>query len=155
MTTEERLEKVEKESAALKRQLRRLMIGGPVGLACVAILLALWARPAEVQARKFVLVDENGKTRSLLAMEQFGPKLSLTDAQGKTRVELCVVKNGPVLNLSDTNGATRAGIAVLKDGPVLSLDYGEGKTRALLAVEEGGPGIRLYDGNDKILWSAP
>jgi hypothetical protein len=38
---------------------------------------------------------------------------------------------------------------------VLSLDYGEGKTRALLAVEEGGPGIRLYDGNDKILWSAP
>ena len=155
MTTEERLEKVEKESAAAKRQLRRLMIGGPIGLACVAVLLALWARPAEVQARKFVLLDENGKTRALLAMEEFGPRLSLADAQGKTRAALCVVKTGPVLNLSDMNGTARAGLAVLKDGPVLNLDYGNGKTRALLVVEEGGPGMRLYDGNDKILWSAP
>ena len=62
MTTEERLEKVEKESATAKRQIRRLMIGGAAGLACVAVLLALWAPQAEVQARKFVLVDENGET---------------------------------------------------------------------------------------------
>ena len=155
MTTEERLEKVERELAAAKRQVRRLVIGGAVPLACVAILLAVWARPTEVQARKFVLVDESGQTRALLAVDEDGPRLSLADENGKTRAELSVVKAGPALNLSDKNGNARAGLRVLKDGPVLDMDNGNGKTRALLAVEEGGPAMRLYDQNDKILWSAP
>ena len=151
MTTEERLEKVEKESAAAKRQLRRLMIGGPIGLACVAVLLALWARPAEVQARNLSCSTRTARLAPCWPWRKFGPRLSLADAQGKTRAALCVAKTGPALNLSDMNGTARAGLAVLKDGPVLNLDYGNGKTRALLAVEEGGPGMRLYDGNDKIL----
>lgn len=155
MTTEERLEKVEKELAAAKRQIRRLVIGGAVALVCVAILVAASLRPAQVQARKFVLVDENGKTRAMLAVDEDGPRLRLTDEDGKARAELCVVRTGPVLNLSDKNGSARAGLCVLKDGPVLDLDKGNGKTRALLAVEEGGPGIRLYGANDKIIWSAP
>ncbi|MGO8703056.1 MAG: hypothetical protein ACLQVA_04495 [Candidatus Brocadiia bacterium] len=155
MTTEERLEKLEKESAAGKRRVRWLAIGGAVGLACVAILVALRARPAEVQARRFVLVDANGKTRALLSMEQFGARLSLDDAEGKTCAELYVVKTGPVLSLSDWSGNEHARLSVLKDGPVLNLGYGSGKTRALLTVEEGGAGMRLYGGNHKILWSAP
>ena len=155
MTTEERLEKLEKESAAARRQVRWLAIGGAAALGCVAILLALWARPAEVQARKFVLVDEKGNPRALLAMEQYGPALSLADAQGKTRAGLYLLKDGPMLNFANMDGIAGARLSVLKAGPVLNLDYGNGKTRALLAVEEGGPGVRLYDGNDNILWSAP
>ena len=83
MTTEEQLEKVEKELAAVKRQVRRLVIGGAVGVACFAILLAAWARPAEVQARKFVLVDEKGKTRALLAVEEGGPGMRLFGEKDK------------------------------------------------------------------------
>ena len=155
MTTEERLEIVEKELAAAKRRIGRLVIGGAVALVCIAILLAAWLRPAEVRARKFVLVDGDGKTRALLTVDEDGPRLGLTDESGKARAELRVAKNGPTLNLSDKNGNARAGLSVLKDGPVLDLDKGSGKTRALLTVEEGGPGMRLYGENDKILWSAP
>jgi len=86
MTTEEQLEKVEKELAAVKRQVRRLVIAGAVGVGCFVILLAVSAvsaRPVGVRARKFVLVDEKGKTRALLAVEEGGPGMRLFGEKDK------------------------------------------------------------------------
>ena len=61
----------------------------------------------EVRAKKFVLVDENGKTRALLALITDGPALVLFDENGEIRADLAVSmsKAGPaLLGLYDTNG---------------------------------------------------
>ena len=126
MTTEERLEKLEKELAQLAR-----------------------AATEEVIARQFVLVDDKGKTRAVLGMSKTGPSLALYDENGKFRATLNVTEDGPALGLLDEKGKPRAGLAVTKDGPQLSLFDENSKNRAWLAMSKNGPGLILLDENDK------
>jgi hypothetical protein len=165
MTTEERLEKVERELAQAKRRARRLVIAA---LACIGVLVVAWAgvlqataqREAHVApkvvARSFVLVDENGKTRAVLAGVKDGPALGLYDENGKTRAWLDVGEDGPGLTLYDENGKGRAMLAVGKDGPGLLGLYDEnGKPSAVLDVGKHGPGLVLFDKERKIVFRAP
>jgi hypothetical protein len=161
MTTEERLEKLERELAVAKRCNRRLLtfvamtIGG---LALVWTLTkttsAAYAQEVEavqkvVRANSFALVDENGKTRAMLGTTKDGTMLSLLDENGVLRAGLGVLKNGSELTLFGENGNKRAGLSVNRYGPGLALYDENGKNRAMLVVAENQPGLTLSDENGK------
>lgn len=79
MTTEERLAKVERQLAELQH---------------------------EVRTRRVTILDENGKTRALLAVDLEGPTLGLADEKGEVRARLVVNEDGPALCLADEYGKT-------------------------------------------------
>ena len=95
MTTEERMEKLERELARAKRRNRWLAVVlltiGATALAVTALsapsiptALAEAGGPVnEVRASRFVLVDETGKTRAGLAVDKDGPGLGLVDEKGE------------------------------------------------------------------------
>ena len=148
MTTEERLEKLERELAAAKRRILCLPV--VVGLAVVGAGLA-WvsAVPKVIRANEFILEDADGKSRITLALTELGAGLVLSDENGKIRATLALTELGPVLGLVDENGQPRARLATLKDGPGLTLYDESGKDRARLAVNKDGPSLGLYDENGK------
>jgi len=134
MTTDERIENLEKGLASARRFNRWLLAA--VGLALGVWILAgtfgptMAAAPAsggaakEVRANRFVVEDANGKVRAELNVSKDGSVLGLRDENGKPRIVLGVVaglKDEPMLCLSDENGKPRAALSVTKDGPVLSL----------------------------------
>ena len=111
MTTEERLDHLERQLSRANRRNRWLLAG--VGL-CLGIGLVAWtfrptaatAQPAGaalkvVRATRFVLEDEKGKLRAMLAMDKDGPGLVLYDEKGNMRVLLAMGKDGPGIILCD------------------------------------------------------
>ena len=110
MTTEERLENLERELTRVKRNNRLLMLGTVI----LAVLVLGWypltqqwvssayaqgtpTGPKIMRANQFILEDENGKPRASLVLVKDGPVLSLDDENGKTRATLALSKIGPVL----------------------------------------------------------
>ena len=149
MTTEERL-------ARLERKNRRLTLGLVLTAVAAGVVAAAGAArtgavPEVVTARKFCLVDENGKARAGLFVFEGGPVFTLLDENDKPRVMLRVNKEGPDLALLDENAKTRAFMALDKDGPALCLSDENGKNRAKLAVIKLGAGLVLLDENGRIL----
>lgn len=156
MTIEERLEKLERELARTKRHARWLL--GGLGL-CLGIGIVLWAygqtspisqvagtRSREVRARQFILEDENGHTRAVLAVSKDGTALELLDENDTPRAQLMVIKEGPTLTLRDEKGRPRIQLACAVGRPGLSLFSEEGIPYAQLALSRNGwPGLTLYD----------
>jgi len=111
MTTEERLENLERELKKTKAGLtaskrrNRWMLGG------VALLilgcLAIAATPGNnrtIRANTFILEDANGKPRASMSMDKDGPSLVMCDANGKTRAGMSASEDGSGLVLADENG---------------------------------------------------
>jgi hypothetical protein len=171
MTTDERIENLEKGLASARRFNRWLLAA--VGLALGVWILAgtfgptVAAAPGggaavkEVRANRFVVEDENGKTRALLAALKDGPTLNLYDENGKPCANLYAVKDGPGLALSDANGMLRVALGANKEESGLILFDEKSKTRATLGVTADGPGLTLWDENGKSMpmnssfWQAP
>ena len=117
MTTEERLEILERELARAKKW--NLWVLASLSLAVGLFALGWYftgttGRAAEevvkeVRANKFTLVDAKGRSRAMLGLIEGGPGLALYDENGEVRVWLAVSKDGPGLSLADENGKT-AGI---------------------------------------------
>jgi hypothetical protein len=185
MTTDERIENLEKGLASARRLNRWLLAA--VGLALGVWILAgtfgptMAAAPAaggkEVRANHFVVEDENGKVRAVLAVFKDGPGLTLADENGNPRAMLIMGKGGPALTLSDENGKVRAGLnatketagltladengknraalVVGKNGPQVGLSDDKGKTRVFMSVLKERPLLALLDENDKPIWQVP
>jgi len=146
MTTEERLEALEKELIRAKRRNRWSLTGAALVFVLGVVLCGKAAGPSqaaaqpadgtvnEVRASKFTLVDQNGKARARLAMTELGPALAFLDAQGKLRVDLTMTELGPVLALRDAQEKARIDLFV---------------------TEAGGPALFLNDAQGKPIWSAP
>ena len=121
MTTEERLESLEQELARVKRRTRRLLQGVVCLFAtgCVFAVLISTMGSAKAQgekvirANKFVVEDQNGKTRVLLSVTNDGPSLSLSDQNEKIRTQLCAEKETG-LTIFDQNGKGRAIVGTSK-----------------------------------------
>jgi len=107
MTTEERIEKMERQLVQV-RWFNRCLI------ACIVLSLGVWSimkterawaqsDTKEIRANKFVLEDLKGKTRAELSLEEVQTSMWLWDRNGKVRVSLTVTENGPNLSLMDEN----------------------------------------------------
>jgi len=95
MTTEERLEMLERELARTKKRTRWLLagtilvlVGGIVLCGKSAGTSEAQAQPAggavkEVRANEFIVVDENGKTRAAMGVMKGGPALDFYDTEDK------------------------------------------------------------------------
>jgi hypothetical protein len=159
MTTEERLEKMERELARVKCRYYWLLaaVGLVVGVCALVWFGTGFARTAQAQdakkvvrANEFVLEDENGKHRAVLSASKENPGLCLYDENGKPRAMLGMSKVGSGLDFFDENGKCRASFGVAKDGPKLALHDENGNGRAALGVAKGMAGLFLFDEKVKI-----
>ena len=176
MTTEQRLEKLERELSRATRCNSWL-------LAALAVFLGVWvigesfgpetarAQPAaaafkEIRANRIVVEDKKGKVRVDLSVDKDGPALTLSDDKGNTGVWLNLDKDGPALRLTDDKGNSRVSLNVRKDGTSLALYDEKGQPRAKLgAGSTSSPdgtkttypesSLRLFGPKGKMLWSAP
>jgi hypothetical protein len=151
MTTEERLEKLEIGLVRAKRHNRLLLtvVIMVFGLLAIAATSDMSSREKIIEANRFNLLDENGKTRAFLATNKDGTLLAMVGSDGKRRVCLAVANDEPGLALYDADGKLRASLTLLKDGPTLALSDDNGKPRDVLATNKDGPMLTLLDGNGK------
>ena len=143
MTTEERVEILERELAAAKR--RTLFLLGGAGL-CLGIALLVWAFDGRTRS-VLGLYDENGALRAELGVSKDGPGLWLYDKNLTPLAVLAVTKAGPLLRLHDENGVVRTVVGVTKAGPRLGLRDENGKLRVVVGVTKGAPVLGLHDKN--------
>ena len=106
MTTEERLENLERELGRVKRR-NRWLLGAILLVAgglIVPILFETTAFRARAQgagtakvirANAVVIEGENGKMCAGLGVLKDGPGLMLYDESGRTRVALCILEDKP------------------------------------------------------------
>ena len=169
--------------AAENRRYRYLLRGAALLGAAVFLAAPIGATqsPAEVRAKKFVLVDDAGVTRGVLGITaDGGTDLTLLDKQGKARlvtgvdvsnvpffalrnaastsasVSIAAIGPGhPVLRLADATGRPRLTTSVAVDDVILSLAGVKNRHGAVLAVEGDTPRLSLVDstGTDR-LWVA-
>jgi len=155
MTTEERLEKLERELNRASRRKCWLLVGMGlcfviVLIACVFRLTAMTAQaagavPKEIRAANFILEDGKGKTRASLGMSEDGPVLRLNDEKGNMRAAL-YVHDKAGLNLFDEKNKTRAFLGVVQNVPILFLYDETGNARTqLFFSDKTGPGLFLFD----------
>jgi len=141
----------------LERQNRRFRIGALLVLLIVGLLVVIGARPANiVQAEKFVLVDQSGRTMATLGPDANGlPGVSIKDmSTGKERVWLGLWGKGTEvgLGLYDQNNKERSRLGILANGTMrLSVNDDSGKLRAWLGQSGNGKesGVGFYDANEK------
>ncbi len=173
MTTEERLEKLERELAHAKRRNRWLL--AIVGLAVVGLGLAwTWNKtmptaqaqgvaPAGkvIRANKFILEDANGKTRASLSVLDSGPGLWMYDVNGNPRVLLNVfdlesrVPGKPGLgssglSLIGKNGKSGAHLTVMDEAPRLMLSDDKHVERVSLSAGKDKTELMLTDEKGKV-----
>lgn len=130
-----------------------------------------------VTAKEFRLMDENGRSRAVLLVDEGRVALMLCDEAGNVRAALRVVKDEPGLSLYDENSTRRAAFGVAKEGPILKFwdEEGEiraaliaikdetsltlrdeaGKPRAVLVMGKDNANLFLCDKNGKVIWSTP
>jgi len=141
----------------LERQNRRFRIGALLVLLIVGLLVVIGARPANVlQAEKFTLVDQSGRTMATLGPDANGlPGVSIKDmSTGKERVWLGLWGKGTEvgLGLYDQNNKERSRLGILANGTMrLSVNDDSGKLRAWLGQSGNGKesGVGFYDANEK------
>jgi hypothetical protein len=131
MTTEQRLERLERENRWMRR----------IGAVCLALVAAV-----------FLMGQEKAKELPDLEVGS----LKVKDKDGKVRVFLRPEGRGALV-LYDGNLKARATLGVALDGEAGLLLYdGNLKARAMLGTaHDGTPGLKLFDPKGKVIWKAP
>lgn len=159
MTTDERLEKLERELSRARTRFRWLVVGAGLCVMSVAVIYAFGQYQTtftpraprateaskELRATNFVLEDANGKPRASLGMDGDGLELRLKYGNGNIGIALCLHDDKVVLSLSDNNGKPRAVLGLAKNMPMLCLYDEREESRATLAVLADGPHLVLRD----------
>jgi hypothetical protein len=166
MTTDQRIENLEKGLASARRLNRWLLAA--VGLALGVWILAgtfgptMAAAPAGgaavkvIRANSFVVEDENGKVQVVLAAVglalgvwilagTLGP--ATAGAPGGGAAAKVIRANSFVVE--DENGKVQVVLAATKDGPRLGLYDESGKGRVTIDATKDGAVLRLCDENGK------
>lgn len=152
MTTEERLEKMEIELKRAMRYNRILLAVVLLAAAAMTVAVAMTAGKSVsheniIKASGFILVDEKGKERAILAMGGGEPSLELRDENEKLLASLSILFDEPILSLhgADANCNYCAVLGVFENGPGLRLIGENGKSRASLAMAGDSPLLGLVD----------
>ena len=158
MTLEERIKKVEKEMKITRKVnlvlLAVLMLAG-------AVLMIGAAKPANIiKADGFILLDEKGKERARLVMDNVspGPKLDLLNQDGKIIISMFSTAKISGLDLLDKRGQNRISMAVndeIESGPVFNLLDKGNNSRLHMMLDNGFPVMEMLDPNGTVKWQAP
>jgi hypothetical protein len=140
--------------ARLEQAHRRWRMLGCAAIAILGLVVLLGSSGAKVhddiQARRFVLADKEGKERARLGIhpQEGGPSLELYDKDGKSRAQLSINANGSsILDLNSANSPdARASLVVGVDGSAL-LNLEETDGRILMMAEKGHTGA-TFSGKD-------
>ena len=143
MTTEERVGKLEKDLARVRRFNHWL-------LAALCLCVGAWAFTAVLSLQR-----ANTQEAGAAAKEFRAKAFIVEDDNGKTRATLMASKDESGLTLLDETGAIRAGLGVGKDGVGLRVTDEKGKDRIALGLGKQWPGLLLYDEKGKVIWKAP
>ncbi|MHC4818403.1 MAG: hypothetical protein ACYTF8_10145 [Planctomycetota bacterium] len=143
MTTEQRLERLEREN----RWMQRI---GAVGIAVAAVVLLVGqGRQPEgwhLVAKSVTVNDELGRPRIRLGQNGGVPQLQFLDGTGRTHITLGETPHGPLLRLRDKK-TTRIVLSTDHDGSasVLLTDKA-GRSRCGLGTDpDGSPSIEVWD----------
>ena len=126
LTIMSRIDRMEKHEHFMKRLLMGLLFGI---VAAVVLFLSVAKGPDVVQAREFVLQDENGNPRAIWTITGNGESgIHLLDQKGTARASLSVNSEGsPALALTDHDEKYVAAMVVTEQGPALALYDPDGK----------------------------
>ncbi len=153
MTTEQRVERIEKQLNRYRRLLT-LTIGGVAAYVATWILgpQMLLAQPAtatskEIRSLSFVLVDESDKIRAVLGFEESGSvSLKFRDVNGKIRLGISAGEEGSGLAILDESGKLRVDLAVNKDEPRFAFSDGSSKPRfVIFESSDGSLMLNMFD----------
>jgi len=124
--------------------------------AIVVIVSAGQARPQSdsVQAKKFVVVDENGKERAVFGMASGGPELVMLDSSDRTALQMQVPKipDKAAFYLRDPELRAELELAMTMNGAVLHLNDKSGNRVRLATNELNAPLAAIYDAEGKLLF---
>jgi hypothetical protein len=160
MTTEQRLEKLERQN----RWMRRI---GAVAVAVAAAVFLIGQGKDEdlpdLEVRSLTVKDEEGRGRVFLGSARDGsPLVQLVNKHSRPQVTLRMMLGSPLLVLSGKDGASaQLGIGPGNLLPFLSLRDNNRKPRAALGVHRAvGTEVTTADltfrnPNGKVIWKAP
>lgn len=153
MITEERFEKMEIELTNVKRDIQKLMAVVMQGEAKTA---GINGQLNIIKAQKFIVVDDNGKSRASLEIIKGVPSLNLSDKNGKLGISLTIIENEPSLDIYDDNEKHRVSLGVIEGMPTLALIDKNEKPRAVLSIIEDDSGdLAMFNPDGKAVWRAP
>lgn len=112
----------------------------------------------EILARRFVLVDQDGRRRAGLGIADGAAILSLIDATGVPRAAFGAAANGaPSLTLFDDRARAAVTLRLTADrASGILLDDEAGRTRAALGLlPDGSPILALADADGSPLFAQP
>ncbi len=168
MTTEERLERLERELTLAKRNNRWLLAAA--GIVVLMLVLARtfsWtentaqaqgkgSKPKVVAANEFVLEDEMGRRRAVLEAHKGRALLAMMDENGKIRISLDALNSEPGLSLFGEEFDVRAMFGIQEKDPGLVLWDESNNPRFVLALDKKlGPTLKIMGEKGKPVWSAP
>ena len=155
MTTDERLENLERALATSQRRIRWILSVGCLVLTGLLATASIPKAPDAFTAKNFVVVDDNGKAIAVFGAAKEGPLLKMNDRNGKTRALLLVTKDGPSLCLRDETGRPRVGLSMLNEGARLQLLGDQTNSHAILVAGKDAPQMELVDEKGKTLLANP
>lgn len=131
-------------------------VGGLMSQANTAAVAAI-SKPAisqVVRARKFEVVNADGKVRGVFGDRGDGPALELYDGVDKMRGRFCL--GGGFARLELLNSGKPVGMFFDDKGdPKLWLFDSAGKVRAAFACSRGNGGAAIVGSDGRISWQAP
>jgi len=145
-----RVEKLERENRRLKR-----LAGCGAAVACAVLAMGQAApEPKTIEAARFVVVDDAGRERMVLGMDESGPALVIHSSQGREAVRLDVpsVTDKPALYLDDVPAAARLEMGLTMNGPVIHLTDSTGVRARLATNELNAPLFAVYDDEGRSLF---
>ncbi len=98
------METLTRQLDRVERQNRDWKVLGSVAIALLGLVFLIGATGGkiadEIRAKRFVLVDSDGKDRATLSVDNYGAGLRITDQHGEVRAELVVTGyDSPLLGL--------------------------------------------------------
>ncbi len=156
----ERFERLEARCLRFERQARRWKTAGSLALIGVVMLIAGGARQAKtVEAERFVLRDQDGKTRMELGTDdRKAVALFLLDQEGNKPISLGVTANGrPAMGLSQAGGKRSLTLAFTPIGTAGLTLYDKDLTPRVqvYTAPDGTPALEIRDEGNQVIFRVP
>jgi hypothetical protein len=151
MTLESRVALLEAKNRRLKQV---VMAAGLVVVVLTAMGQARKEGPERIEAGQFVVVDNEGRERAVLGLEDGSPVLVITNGEGRetVRLEVPSVPDKPALYFTDPGEGHRMELAMTQTGPVLHFSDQRGVRARLATNELNAPLLAVYDDTGRSLF---